>query len=88
MSATLKLISDRAQQVLSCYNLPNITLVNYWENTSHDGHDEFGPLSNQYDFYVVYEKNGQKNIDHWHAEQWYLPNEKVEYHLASSTTEN
>jgi len=59
-----------------------------YEDISHDGFDTIGPCSNLFDLFItIYRPDGYYYF-FYQAEQWYTPNEVVEYTLADSFTSN
>lgn len=44
---------------------------NYHESVSHDGYDLLGPVSDLWDLYIFYNKDGNVMVDQYHRENWY-----------------
>jgi hypothetical protein len=51
---------------------------------NHDSYDKYGPLSNLYDLYILYKKNGELFVDSWHYEQWYNISDDLTYSLSNT----
>ena len=60
-----------------------------YENLSHDGYDLDGPCSNLIDLFItIYRSDGNYYYFFYQAEEWFTPNEVVEYTLKDSFTSN
>lgn len=80
-----KKLSQRAYTILLTYlDRKDVIITNFCEKVSHDDYDDLDPKSNIYDFYIYYRKNGKNFVDNWHAEQWFAPDENIEYQFSSN----
>jgi len=79
--------SFRAIPIIDKYIRKGIAVVKHWEEIYHDGYDELGATSNIFDLYIVYEKDGKKFRDNWHAEEWYKKDEDTNYKFSYTQEE-
>ena len=59
-----------------------------YEDITHDGYDAEGPCSNLIDLFITIWRPNSYYYFFYHAEEWYTPNEVVEYKLTDSFTSN
>lgn len=50
---------------------------------THDGYDEYGPESELFDFYVLYQKSNEIFLNNFHRENWFR-GEVEEYYLCKT----
>jgi hypothetical protein len=61
--------------------------IHIYEVVTHDGYDVDGPCSNLFDLFIIVHRPID-NYDYffYHAEEWFTPNEVIEYRLEDSFT--
>ncbi len=77
-------VVDEMMKILNLGEKEIITWIQ--ECLSHDGYDNEGPESNLYDLYVISYNSALHMYTYhtFHAEQWFTPNEVVQYSHVSS----
>ena len=66
------------------YDKSTYVIKKYIFDVWHDGgYDEYGPISNICDFYIVYlnKKDNKIYEDYWHTEEWFLYSYTSEFEL-------
>lgn len=57
-----------------------INIFSVYETVRHDCFDEYGPQTDIWDLYIVYENyNGERLVDKWSWEDWFNPMQPTGY---------
>jgi hypothetical protein len=64
-------ISKNAVEVLKKFPFKYRLLLDCEETVCSDGHDDFGPESYLYDFFIIYKTQNSIFVDKWHREIWF-----------------
>ena len=72
---------DFEDRCLIKYNITYDMIISSKVITSHDGYDEYGPESNLYDYYVLFNNNNKIYFVNFHREYWFRGKDDDEYFL-------